>query len=75
MLAITNIMGSQATRDAEALFMRARARDRRRRGEDIRPTGRRDVLLALRLAELRGTLSRERLTELSKAAQELDRPC
>ena len=41
-LAVTNIMGSQATRDADGvLFTRAGPRDRRRRDEDVRRPGRR----------------------------------
>jgi len=64
-LAITNIMGSQATRDADGvLFTRA--------GLEISVAATKTFLaqvaamylLALRLAELRGTLSTERLTEL-----------
>jgi len=64
-LAITNIMGSQATRDADAvLYIRA--------GMEISVAATKTFvaqvaamyLLGLRLAELRGTLSAERLTEL-----------
>jgi glucosamine--fructose-6-phosphate aminotransferase (isomerizing) len=64
-LAVTNIMGSQATRDADGvLFTRA--------GLEISVAATKTFvaqvaamyLLALRLAELRGTLSTERLTEL-----------
>ncbi len=40
-LAVTNIMGSQATRDADGvLFTRAGPRDRRRRHQDVRRPGR-----------------------------------
>ena len=40
-LAVTNIMGSQATRDSDAvLFTRAGPRDRRRRHQDLRQPGR-----------------------------------
>ena len=43
-LALTNIMGSQATRDSDAvLFTRAGPRDRRRRDQDVHLPGRRDV--------------------------------
>jgi glucosamine--fructose-6-phosphate aminotransferase (isomerizing) len=64
-LAITNIMGSQATRDAHGvLFTRA--------GLEIGVAATKTFvaqvaamyLLALRIAELRGTLDRDRLTEL-----------
>jgi glutamine---fructose-6-phosphate transaminase (isomerizing) len=64
-LAITNIMGSQATRDADGvLFTRA--------GLEVSVAATKTFvcqvavmfLLALRLAELRGTLDRERRTEL-----------
>ena len=64
-LAVTNIMGSQATRDADGvLYTRA--------GLEISVAATKTFvaqvaamyLLALRLAELRGTLSTERLTEL-----------
>jgi glutamine---fructose-6-phosphate transaminase (isomerizing) len=64
-LAITNIMGSQATRDADAvLYTRA--------GLEIGVAATKTFvaqvaamyLLGLRLAELRGTLSAERLVEL-----------
>ncbi len=64
-LAITNVMGSQATRDADGvLFTRA--------GLEIGVAATKTFvcqvaviyLLGLRLAELRGTLSPERLTEL-----------
>ncbi len=57
-LALTNAMGSQATRDADARALHARrARGRRRGDQDVRLPGRRVYLLALRLAELRGTLA------------------
>ncbi|MGN6557990.1 MAG: SIS domain-containing protein [Solirubrobacterales bacterium] len=64
-LAITNIMGSQATRDADAvLYIRA--------GMEVSVAATKTFvaqvaamyLLGLRLAELRGTLSPERLAEL-----------
>ncbi|MFL5898067.1 MAG: glutamine--fructose-6-phosphate transaminase (isomerizing) [Solirubrobacterales bacterium] len=64
-LAVTNIMGSQATRDADAvLYIRA--------GMEISVAATKTFvaqvaamyLLGLRLAELRGTLPPERLTEL-----------
>jgi len=64
-LAVTNVMGSQATRDADGvLFTRA--------GLEIGVAATKTFvcqvavmyLLGLRLAELRGTLSGERLTEL-----------
>jgi glucosamine--fructose-6-phosphate aminotransferase (isomerizing) len=64
-LAVTNVMGSQATRDADGvLFTRA--------GLEISVAATKTFvaqvsamyLLALRLAELRGTLPPERLTEL-----------
>jgi glucosamine--fructose-6-phosphate aminotransferase (isomerizing) len=64
-LAITNIMGSQATRDADAvLYIRA--------GMEVSVAATKTFvaqvaamyLLGLRLAELRGTLPPERLTEL-----------
>ncbi len=64
-LAVTNIMGSQATRDADAVFYT-------RSGIEISVAATKTFvaqvaamyLLGLRLAELRGTLSPERLTEL-----------
>ena len=65
MLAITNIMGSQATRDADAvLYTRA--------GLEIGVAATKTFvaqvaamyLLGLRLAELRGTLPPERIAEL-----------
>ena len=65
MLAITNIMGSQATRDADAvLFTRA--------GLEIGVAATKTFvsqvaamyLLGLRLAELRGTMAPERIAEL-----------
>jgi glucosamine--fructose-6-phosphate aminotransferase (isomerizing) len=64
-LTITNVMGSQATRDADTvLYTRA--------GPEVSVAATKTFvaqvatmyLLGLRLAELRGTLSRERLTEL-----------
>jgi glutamine---fructose-6-phosphate transaminase (isomerizing) len=71
-LGITNIMGSQATRDADAvLYTRA--------GLEIGVAATKTFvaqvaamyLLALRLAELRGTLPPERLTELVAAMKAL----
>jgi glucosamine--fructose-6-phosphate aminotransferase (isomerizing) len=71
-LAITNVMGSQATRDADGvLFTRA--------GLEIGVAATKTFvsqvaamyLLALRLAELRGTVERERLTELVGALKHL----
>ena len=65
MLAITNVMGSQATRDADGvLFTRA--------GLEIGVAATKTFvcqvavmyLLGLRLAELRGTLAPERIAEL-----------
>src|SRR4051794_484912 len=64
-LAVTNIMGSQATRDAHGVVYT-------RAGLEIGVAATKTFvaqvavmyLLALRMAELRGTLSRERLTEL-----------
>ena len=57
-LAITNVMGSQATRDRRRRALHAgRTGDRRRRDEDVRRQVAVMYLLALRLAELRGTLS------------------
>jgi len=64
-LAVTNVMGSQATRDADGvLFTRA--------GLEVSVAATKTFLcqvavmylLALRLAELHGTLDRERLTQL-----------
>jgi glutamine---fructose-6-phosphate transaminase (isomerizing) len=64
-LAITNVMGSQATRDADAvLFTRS--------GIEVSVAATKTFvsqvaamyLLGLRLAELRGTMPRERITEL-----------
>ncbi len=71
-LAITNIMGSQATRDADAvLFTRA--------GLEIGVAATKTFvsqvagmyLLALRLAELRETLSKEELTDLIAALKRI----
>jgi glucosamine--fructose-6-phosphate aminotransferase (isomerizing) len=71
-LAITNIMGSQATRDADAvLYIRA--------GMEISVAATKTFvaqvaamyLLGLRLAELRGTLPPERLAELVAAMKAL----
>ena len=71
-LAITNLMGSQATRDADAvLYTRA--------GLEISVAATKTFvaqvaamyLLGLRLAELRGTLSAERLTELVAELKQL----
>jgi glucosamine--fructose-6-phosphate aminotransferase (isomerizing) len=71
-LAVTNIMGSQATRDADAVvFTRA--------GLEIGVAATKTFvsqvavmyLLALRIAELRGTLDRERRTELVTALKRI----
>jgi glucosamine--fructose-6-phosphate aminotransferase (isomerizing) len=71
-LAITNVMGSQATRDADGvLFTRA--------GLEVGVAATKTFvcqvaamyLFALRLAELRGTLSTERLTELVSGLKRL----
>jgi len=71
-LAITNVMGSQATRDADAvLFTRA--------GLEIGVAATKTFvsqvaaiyLLGLRLAELRGTMTRERLAELIAALKRI----
>jgi glutamine---fructose-6-phosphate transaminase (isomerizing) len=73
-LAITNVMGSQATREADGvLFTRA--------GLEIGVAATKTFLcqvaviylLGLRLAELRGTLSRARLCELVKEVKRLPR--
>ena len=57
MLAVTNIMGSQATRDADGvLFTRAGPRDRVAATKTFVAQVAAMYLLALRLAELRGTL-------------------
>jgi glutamine---fructose-6-phosphate transaminase (isomerizing) len=71
-LAVTNVMGSQATRDADGvLYTRA--------GLEIGVAATKTftcqvavmLLLGLRLAELRGTLSPERLTELVSGVKRL----
>jgi glutamine---fructose-6-phosphate transaminase (isomerizing) len=71
-LAITNVMGSQATRDADGvLFTRA--------GLEIGVAATKTFvsqvaamyLLALRLAEVRGTLGPERVAEIATALREL----
>jgi glucosamine--fructose-6-phosphate aminotransferase (isomerizing) len=71
-LAVTNLMGSQATRDADAvLFTRA--------GLEVSVAATKTFvaqiaamyLLGLRLAELRGTLPPERLTELVAELKQL----
>jgi glucosamine--fructose-6-phosphate aminotransferase (isomerizing) len=71
-LAVTNVMGSQATRDADGvLFTRA--------GLEVGVAATKTFvsqvaamyLLALRLAELRGTLEPARLTELVSALKKL----
>jgi glucosamine--fructose-6-phosphate aminotransferase (isomerizing) len=73
-LAVTNVMGSQATRDADGvLFTRA--------GLEIGVAATKTFLcqvavvylLALRLAELRGTLEPERLSELVSEMKRLPR--
>ena len=79
-LAVTNIMGSQATRDADGvLYTRA--------GLEIGVAATKTFvaqvaamyLLALRLAELRGTLPPERLSELvaelKHIPHHIDRAC
>jgi glucosamine--fructose-6-phosphate aminotransferase (isomerizing) len=72
-LAITNVMGSQATRDSDAVaYTRA--------GQEIGVAATKTFvcqvavmyLLALRFAELRGTLPPERITELVQAIKGLD---
>jgi glucosamine--fructose-6-phosphate aminotransferase (isomerizing) len=71
-LAVTNVMGSQATRDSDAVaYTRA--------GQEIGVAATKTFvcqvavmyLLALRLAELRGTLEPERITELVRDLKEL----
>jgi glutamine---fructose-6-phosphate transaminase (isomerizing) len=71
-LAVTNVMGSQATQEADGvLFTRA--------GPEISVAATKTFvcqvaamhLLALRLAELRGTLSRERIAELVEQLRRL----
>src|SRR5207249_8036421 len=71
-MALTNIMGSQATRDADGvLFTRS--------GLEISVAATKTFvsqvaamyLLGLRLAELRGTLDRERLSELVGALKRI----
>jgi len=73
-LAVTNVMGSQATRDADGvLFTRA--------GLEVGVAATKTFvcqvavmyLLALRLAELRGTLDRERRTELVSELKRIPR--
>jgi glutamine---fructose-6-phosphate transaminase (isomerizing) len=64
-LAITNIMGSQATRDADAvLFTRAGLEVGVAATKTFLAQVAAIYLLGLRLAELRGTLPRERIAEL-----------
>ena len=72
-LAITNVMGSQATRDSDAVaYTRA--------GQEIGVAATKTFvcqvavmyLLALRLAELRGTLEADRITELVQQLKGLD---
>ena len=55
-----DVIGSQATRDADGALHAVRSGDQRRGDEDLRLPGHGHVLLALRLAELRGTLDVER---------------
>ena len=76
-LAITNAMGSQATREADGvLYTRAGPRDRRRRDEDLRLPGRRRCTCsALRLAELRGTLAPRAASPSSSASCKRCRHC
>jgi glutamine---fructose-6-phosphate transaminase (isomerizing) len=71
-LAVTNVMGSQATRDSDAVaYTRA--------GQEIGVAATKTFvcqvavmyLLAIRLAELRGTLERERVTELVQVIKAL----
>ena len=71
-LAVTNVMGSQATRDADGvLYTRA--------GLEVAVAATKTFvcqvavmyLLALRLAELRGTLPRERIAELVAEIKQL----
>ncbi len=64
-LAITNVMGSQATRDADAvLYTRAGMEISVAATKTFVAQGAAMYLIGLRLAELRGTLPAERLTEL-----------
>ncbi len=71
-LAVTNIQGSQATRDADGVLLT-------RAGLEVGVAATKTFvaqvaamyLLALRLAELRGTLSAERRTELVSAVKRL----
>ena len=71
-LALTNVMGSQATRDADGVVFT-------RSGLEISVAATKTFvsqvaamyLLGLRLAELRGTLGRERLTELVRALKRI----
>jgi glucosamine--fructose-6-phosphate aminotransferase (isomerizing) len=64
-LAITNVMGSQATRDADAvLYTRAGMEVSVAATKTFVAQGAAMYLIGLRLAELRGTLTPERLTEL-----------
>jgi glucosamine--fructose-6-phosphate aminotransferase (isomerizing) len=73
-LALTNTMGSQATRDSDAVLLT-------RAGLEIGVAATKTFtsqvaaayLLALRLAELRGTLEPERITELVAALRRLPR--
>ena len=73
-LALTNTMGSQATRDADAVLLT-------RAGLEIGVAATKTFtsqvaaayLLALRLAELRGTLAPERIAELVAALRRLPR--
>jgi glucosamine--fructose-6-phosphate aminotransferase (isomerizing) len=64
-LAITNVMGSQATRDSDAvLYTRAGMEIGVAATKTFVAQGAAMYLIGLRLAELRGTLPPERLTEL-----------
>ncbi len=64
-LSITNVMGSQATRDADAvLYTRAGMEVSVAATKTFVAQGAAMYLIGLRLAELRGTLSAERLAEL-----------
>ncbi len=71
-LAITNVMGSQATRDADAvLFTRAGLEIGVAATKTFTSQVAAMYLLALRLAELRGTMAPERIAELIAAIKGL----
>ena len=63
-LAITNMMGTQITREVDSvLYTRCRHRDGRRRVEDVHGAGRRcSTSIALKLAQVRSTLPPTRST-------------